>query len=286
MMSGGHGSWMTARLAREQYGLDGMVLLFTDVNGEDPDLYRFLREAVEDIGAEHVYLDNDGRTVWDVFRKERMIGNTRLSVCSRALKQVPARKWLDANADPATTVVITGIDWTEPERLGTIRSAHAHPLSGCDKGICHSLWNERGERLAGPGCRKLLPPEQQWRVEAPLINRPDIDDEFIDKALADAGIAPAALYAHGFPHNNCGGACVRGGQAQWALLLKVNPTRYAEEERQEQEFPDLVGKDVAILRDRRGGTTQPLTLTALRERVQATPEQIDMLDFGGCGCVA
>src|SRR5213592_3080084 len=119
MLSGGKGSWAAARHRIDKDGVDpaDMRLLFTDTNGEDPDLYRFLAEAAADIGAELVVITNNGQTIWDVFRKERMIGNTRLSVCSRALKQRPARRWLEENTDPAETTVVVGIDWTEEHRV-------------------------------------------------------------------------------------------------------------------------------------------------------------------------
>jgi hypothetical protein len=101
-----------------------------------------------------------------------------------------------------------------------------------------------------------------------------------------AGIAVPRLYGAGYPHNNCGGGCVRAGQAQFALLLKENPDRFAYWEAQEQRLREHLGKPVAILRDRRGGDTKPLTLAAFREGIEAEPEQLgfDSLDWGGCGC--
>lgn len=270
MFSGGKGSWAAARHRRDVDGVDpaDMRLLFTDTNGEDRDLYRFLIEAAADVmGVALPYwwdgvgsgfrqaiqegfipglvvIDNDGQTIWDVFRKERMIGNTRLSVCSRALKQRPARKWLEANTDPAQTNVVVGIDWTESHRLPTME-------------------------------RNYLP----WTCLAPLTEPGTWSKERVDAELEAAGIAVPRLYAMGFPHNNCAGACVRGGQAQWRLLLQQNPERYAQEEAEEERFRQETGKDVAILRDRRGGTTKPLTLRVLRER-----EEYDRDDWGGCGC--
>lgn len=249
--SGGKGSWAAARYLRDEIGVDpaDMTLLFADTNGEDVDLYRFLAEAAEDIGARLVVLDNEGKTIWDVFRKARMIGNTRLSVCSRVLKQKPCRDWLEANTDPATTTVVVGIDWTETHRLPAIERN----------------W-------------------QPWPTLAPLTLPGAYSKRRIDELLATAGIAEPRLYGRGFPHNNCAGACVRAGQGQWAMLLRHNPERYAEEEFQEERFRAEVDKDVAILRDRRGGVTRPLTLRVLRERIEAE-EDVDMLDLGGCGCM-
>lgn len=246
MFSGGKGSWAAARLWIDEHGPEGVVLLFTDTNGEDADLHRFLAEAAADLAVPLVTLDNDGRTIWDVFRKERMIANTRVSLCSRALKQEPARRWIDENAPGA--IIVMGIAWTEEHRAGPVR-------------------------------RNWAP----HHVAFPLIDYPAAD---VDGMLAQAGIAEPRLYSQGFAHNNCAGACVRAGQGQWAHLLRVNPARYAEEEAQEEAFRAETGKDVAILRDRRGGTTKPLTLRALRTRVEGAPETVDMDDIGGCGCMA
>ena len=64
------------------------------------------------------------------------------------------------------------------------------------------------------------------------------------------------------------------------------PERYAYHETKEQEFREFVDKDVAILRDRTGGTTKPFTLTQLRERSEKQGDQLTLGDdWGGCGCM-
>jgi len=254
MFSSGAGSWAAARRWIDAHGTDGVTLLFADVKGgsesehagEDADNYRFLHQAADDLGAPLVTL-NEGRDVWQVFHDERMIGNTRLSVCSRALKQRPVHAWLAENEPDAA--VIVGIDWTEEHRLPAMRRAYAP--------------------------RTVL---------APLCWPPYRDRDEILRDLRSRDIEPPRLYALGFEHANCGGFCVRAGQGAFVRLLRTMPDRYAYHERREQEMRDYLGKDVAILRDRTGGTTTPLTLRALRERVEAGAEQLDLLDIGGCGC--
>jgi hypothetical protein len=59
--------------------------------------------------------------------------------------------------------------------------------------------------------------------------------------------------------------CVRAGQKHWLHLLEVFPDRYGGAEAHEQQLRADLG-DVVILRDRRGGTSRPLTLTELRLR--------------------
>lgn len=99
------------------------------------------------------------------------------------------------------------------------------------------------------------------------------------------GVEPPRLYAQGFAHANCGGFCIKGGQGQFATLLRHNPGRYRYHERREQELREHLDADVAILRDRTGGKVRPLTLREFRERAERQPELVDFDEWGGCGCM-
>lgn len=260
MFSGGLGSWVTAKRVADRHGTEDLWLVFADVKGkstsphagEDADTYRFIAEASENVGGTLVAL-NEGRDIWQVFHDDRFLGNSRLANCSKFLKQVPCREWLDANCDPADTTVYVGIDWTETRRLPAITRGY-----------------------------------QPFAALAPLTEPPYLDQRAMEDACRAEGIEPPIAYAQGFPHNNCGGFCVRSGQAQMQRLLTVNPERYAYHEAKEQALCDYLGKDVAVLRDRRhlrrGGRVAPLTLRRFRERLEAQPQLFDELDWGGCGC--
>jgi len=258
MFSSGSGSWAAARRVADKDGTDDLFLVFADVKGnnpsphagEDEDNYRFLHEAAADIGGKLIWL-NEGRDIWQVFHDKRFLGNTRQANCSHLLKQAPARDWLDENCDPADTTVYVGIDWSEIHRLDTV-------------------------------IRKYEP----YHVQAPMADPPYLDKADIRQMLRDRGIEPPRLYELGFQHANCGGFCVKAGQAQFRHLLETFPDRYAYHEAKEQELREYLGKDVAILRDRRGGTTRPITLREFRERLQAEPGLFDELEWGGCGCFA
>jgi len=101
-----------------------------------------------------------------------------------------------------------------------------------------------------------------------MCDEPHLSKQDMLNAARAAGLAPPRLYELGFSHNNCGGVCVRGGHKHWLHLLKVFPDRYAQAEEHEQRLREQLG-DVAILRERRGGVSRPLTLTELRRRHQA-----------------
>lgn len=233
-----------------------ICLLFADVKGdstslhvgEDEDTYRFVHEAAANVGAELVTV-KDGRDIWQVFRDDRFLGNSRLANCSKYLKQKPCRDWLEANCDPSETTVYVGIDWSESHRLPAIEAGwHPYP------------------------------------VKAPLTEPPYLDRDDVQAMCRAAGIEVPRLYRAGFAHNNCGGFCVRAGQAQMELLLREHPERYAYAEDQEQRLRAHLDKDVAVLRDRAGGNSTPLTLTRFRERIEAQPSMFDPYDLGGCGC--
>lgn len=267
MFSGGLGSWATARevLTGRADASDRLTLLFADVggdnrrphSGEDEDTYRFIQDAADDVIRRAHILDvhaelvtvRDGRDIWQVFKDDRFLGNSRLANCSKYLKQIPCRNWLDANADPDDSVVYVGIDWTETHRLPAIE-------------------------------RSYLP----YRALAPLAEPPYLTKEQVRDFAERSGLRIPRLYLAGFPHNNCGGGCVRAGQAQFALLLREHPERYRAWEANEQELRDHLDADVSILRDRIGGTSTPLTLRSFREGIEAQTQLFDPNDFGGCGC--
>jgi hypothetical protein len=256
MFSGGIGSWMTAKRVVAEHGPESVTMLFADVGGkhdnphvgEDPDVYRFLHEAAERLGARLVVL-NEGRTIWEVFKDRRFIGNARLAVCSHELKQRPCRRWLDENCDPEVTTVYIGIDWSEVHRVAAIERAY-----------------------------------QPFRVRVPLTEPPYLDKrQMLDAAKAE-GLEPPRMYRQGWPHANCQGGCVRAGQAQWRKLLQLNPDAYAYHENQEHELRNYLGKNVAILREHMNGESTPLTLREFRERLDSQLPLFDDYDWGGCGC--
>lgn len=241
--SGGAGSYAAAVRAVERFGAGGVTLLFADTLMEDEDLYRFLDDAAASLGVPVTRI-SDGRDPWQVFADVRFLGNTRIDPCSKLLKRDLLRAWCDRHFSPDEALIALGIDWTEEHRF-----TRAQP--------------------------RWLP----WTLWAPLLDEPLVDKHDI---LAASGIKQPRLYDMGFPHNNCGGFCVKAGQAQFRHLWEMMPERYLYHEQKEQELRETLG-DVAILRDRRGGTTKPMTLRDFRiNRIGAG--DVDGLDWGGCGC--
>ena len=235
MFSGGLTSYEAARRTIEAHGHDNVRIWFSDTNTEDEDLYRFNQEVERILEHPIEVLDNEGNTVWDIFFKVRLIGNSRLDPCSQRLKRKPLRKKLEKEyPNPEDAIVVLGMDGIED---------------------C-----KRTERAA----KNQLP----YKTWFPLLEEPIVMKSHISRQLKELGIERPKLYDLGFSHNNCGGFCVKAGFGQFAHLLKVLPERYAFHEQKEEEFREFIEKDVTILRDRRGGTTKPMTLKAFRERIE------------------
>jgi hypothetical protein len=251
MFSGGLGSWAAAKRVVQQHGAENTILLWCDTMMEDEDLYRFVHEAASNVGAELVRIA-DGRDPWQVFFDERFLGNSRFDPCSRILKRHLADKWIANRFDPSTCTRYVGIDWSEYHRFERLR-----------------------DRL------------QPWKVLAPLCDPPYLTKKQMADWLSSEGIKLPRLYEMGFDHNNCGGFCIKAGQAHFRRLLETMPERYAYHERKEQDLRDYLNADVSILQDRKNGTNTPITLKVFRERtISDAGSSCDKFDFGGCGCFA
>ncbi len=243
-------SWCAGRRLLGTVPRQGVVSLFCDTKYEDADTYRWGRAGVAALGIARVEIA-DGRTPWQVFRDVRLIGNTQKDPCSRVLKRELARKWMEENyPDPSSAVVVLGVHAEEIHRLPSMQAA----------------W-------------------QPWTVLAPMCEGKVIGYSEMERWATQAGLWKQQLYKNGFPHANCGGRCIKQGQGGWVRLLELRPESFAEVEAEEEAMRQFLGKDVAILRDRRGGVAKPLTLRALRERVEAGHKgEFDLAEIGGCGC--
>lgn len=255
--SGGIGSYIAAKRVAARVGTKRLIHLFTDTLSEDEDLYRFLRETTKAIGGEVQWL-KDGRNLWQLFHDHRMIANTRASICSKELKRDVAVRYLNARFPGGKGVFL---------------------YFGIDHGEAHRFHGGKGK----------IGIKERWKpyyCRAPLCEPPHLTKcEMLQECERD-GIDPPRLYDEGFPRNNCGGFCVKGGHAHFLHLLRNRPDLYEYHAQKEDEFRKLVGKDVAIMRDRRGGVTTPLPMIQFREEIISGKRTVNRRDWGkGCQCL-
>lgn len=255
MLSGGAASWAAGKRVVERYGAEDTVLLFADTRFEDEDTYRYLHDAAENIGAE-LEIVADGRDIWDVFLSERFMGNSRIDPCSKRLKREVCDRWIKERYKPDECIVYTGIDWTEMHR--------------------HERMAER---------------KKPYVYEAPLLWEPQIAKPQIMEWSKAEGLRQQRLYDIGMPHANCGGGCIKAGQAHWKQLWEQWPERYGLWESKEQWVYEQAKKadppwtPKPFLKMQRSGETVYMTLKEFREQVlEPGGSQCDLFDWGGCGC--
>lgn len=258
--SGGACSLLAGHREIESRGRANVKLIFADTLIEHADLYEFNQRAEEVLGIQITRVCY-GLTPWQLFRKEGLIGNNRFPICSVRLKREPLNGWMEANYEldrnqdnfikPAGIVVL-GFDHTEFNRVQDMQREHP-----------------------------------TWRISAPMADPPLWDKCRIIQECINLGFKEQTLYRLGFPHNNCGGACVRAGISHFVHLYRVLPEKFLEWENEEQqtiaEFRMRGIEGLTVLKDRRGGKTVPLSLRELRLRIEAG-EEFPRDQWGGCGC--
>ena len=242
--SGGLSSFLCALRVQEEQG--DPVLLFLDTKTEDEDLYRFLDDTSKFMDVE-VTTVADGRDVWQVFNDVRYMGNSRRDPCSKHLKRDLAKKWVKEHYGPDDCVLYVCIGWEEINRLEAIQGN----------------WSP-------------------YTVKAPMVEPPYLSRRDMIEKVKSLGIEPPRLYAMGFQHNNCGGFCIKTGQAQFRLLLREFPDRYRHHEEQQEMLFSKIGPHGTI-RMQRDNKLKYLSMREFREHVEGQGA-VDEFDFGGCGC--
>ena len=251
-LSGGSASAVAAERVMRRYGADTVTLWFADTLWEDEDLYRFL-EDLEARWEKKIFRHAEGRNPLQIAEDRKLIPNSWAAPCSHLLKQVPFREFLETIEKPVT--VHLGLDWSEGHR-------HAKP-------------KEIYESIEGVS------------VDFPLTWAPLPYMDYTNM-IEKWGIDPPRLYALGFPHNYCGGRCVRQGMKEWLRLKQFFPERFTQvrDWELEQRAKGGARANRSILKDRKGGTAKPLTLEKLEQDNSDT--QIDMFatqgDSYGCFC--
>jgi hypothetical protein len=249
-LSGGVASAVAGERAGARYGWANILPWISDTSWEDVDLWRFVGQICRRWGVlPHIH--RDGRTPLQVAEDHQIIANQKIAPCSFDLKIKPFRAWLEVYPKPVT--VLLGLDWREQHRMAAPRRNY--------------------ESIDGV------------TVDYPLMWKP-IEYRPYQDVVRDWGIEPPRLYALGFPHNNCGGRCVKQGIREWQRLALNFPDRFAEvrDWEQAQRAKGGARANYAIARDQSGGTVTPLTLAEIEQRTQPDDDTPSTDDMFGCMC--
>ena len=191
-LSGGACSFWTAHRVAERYGTADLILLFADVLIEDPELYEFNDWTAQFFGVPITRVSLE-LTPWQLFRREGLIANARLPICSVMLKREPLNQWIARNCTPRGSlfgepdVIYLGFNALEFDRLEAFRAA-----------------------------------KPEWQVEAPMCEWPPVWGMCqMQEELSKLGAPLQRAYRDGFPHNNCGRRCVRASLTSFTCLRQT-----------------------------------------------------------------
>lgn len=242
MVSGGKQSFEMIKRVSEK--IPTARYWFADTRSEDDDLYTFLDNTEKVFGIQ-IERFADGRSLWEVFKDVKMIGNTLFDVCSDRLKRQVLRKALKELGSPKSITVYLGMDTAEPSRIARTTS----------------LWQSQGYSIDFP---------LTWPIAAPT------QGDWYLKNIKSYGIAYPAIYdiMGASAHGNCKGACVKAGIGHWIELLERRPEIYQWAESEESEWQREIGKSHTILKRKRNGQSENISLKALREEWESQPKQL------------
>ncbi len=248
--SGGISSFLTGELVLRKFASqeDEVIFLFADTLIEDGDLYRF-NEDVEKYLDIKITRIADGRTPWEVFKDVNYLGNSRVDPCSKILKRDLCKKWVRDRYKPNDCIMYVGINWMEQHRVKNVKGFWA-----------------------------------PYEVLTPLVDLDNVN--WAEERLKNLGIKRPRLYDMGFPHNNCGGFCVKAGKAHFANLLEKMPERFWYHAKKEKELQSHLGKPYTILREQIKGEKKYISLEELGNRILKDKglQEEEKYDWGGCGC--
>ena len=244
--SGGIGSFLAAERLKRENPMSTIRLVFCDTKIEDEDLYRFLEESAKALDLELIKIE-DGRNPWELFTDIGYQGNSRIAPCSSQLKRRVFDTWLADNYPDRDCIIVMGVDWQEQERL------------------------ERAQKN-----------NPKFKVIAPLCDKPWLNESDKLDILKHYDLKRPRLYDLGFPHNNCGGFCVRAGLGQFKLLQKHFPERFQWHKEQQNKLVETRPEaNKPFLRKVVKGELNYLTLEEFENQELSKNEQ---LEFMGCGC--
>jgi len=251
-LSGGTASAVAAHRVIERYGAENTVLWFADTKWEDEDLYRFL-DDLEKFFQIPIQRYVDGRTPLEVAEQRKLIPNNRMAPCSLELKVYPFRKFVESLEKPVT--IHLGLDWTE---------------------------SHRGER----------PKIEYEKIEGVTVDFPLMWKPYAlpphRHTTESWGIKTPRLYDMGFPHNNCGGRCVKQGVKEWHRLRNEFPERFKEvrDWEQEQRAKGGARATFAIAKQTVDGEVTPLPLADMEQQINTNQLPLDMSWDGDSDSIA
>lgn len=302
MFSGGLSSFLVAYHAATKYPTDNIVLYFNDVLIECDDLYRFIKDVSNSLKLP-LLIHSRGITPAQLMVQKRFLANNRVGICSSELK-------MKVSSDFIRKGIVPEIEKWHNKQFLKDENFRDNPILYFGISV-NELHREK----------KIKFHWQPYQVEFPLIYE---DIESAETVLARLKLRAPKMYSDNFIHNNCGGMCVKSGQAHFKNLLMKREESFQKMKEQEivisfyirytrqgsiknGKQKDYLYNDVweFVTTGKKSDKIQHIIDTnkysknwnfgdrkgqytfmksMSLEELEQNPIQIDIWDFAGCGC--
>lgn len=255
-VSGGAASGLSLIRVVERFGKALVSARFADTKCEADDVYAFIAELERYTGVPITRLDQ-GVSTYELFEQRGMWTDPQNGGCvaSYHLKRLPLRAHAELIGFKDYTTIYVGFGPDEDDRM-----------------------------------KRLIEAGKPWKFDFPLNWKPKLGRCDVLDELRGRGLHPPDAYERGYEHANCRQKCVLAGISQWQKLSIEDPATFAEAEDHEQRMLAMMRergrKETTILRDRRGGEINNLSLTQLRTDTASGRRPIDTRsEMASCSCV-
>ncbi len=240
-------------MAVEKYGEENCYLFFADTGSEHEDTYAMVRHMFDVAipNCQNCWIKVSEGDIWDLFDAKGFIRSPKTGcIASFHLKQRPLDEITHLLFGEKDTLLVTGLGYDEPDRIERFN-----------------------KKKAG------------WMCWHPLSEYKMSQCQIIDK-VRSLGYPEQTLYNRGYPHNNCGGACMLAGISQWVGLYYDDKPRYLYNEYRELQFQMIHDSTFTVLKQTRNGVVENLSLTKLRKRIESGEDLKNLRDFrSNCSCM-
>lgn len=315
--SGGLSSFAVACHVQQKYPEDNIVLYFTDTLWEDSDLYRFIYEASDKMRLP-LLIHRDGDNPMEKMFKEKVIYNSRIGNCSALLKMKVAKDFIKKGKVPSEEEWYNGQYLKAPANTIT-NDPELYFGIGFDE-----MHREPKIRENWTPFQVHMPlidlaiPADEWLshfdIDMPIAYKQGFAHNNCAGRCVKAGQAHFRLLRESRPE------VFQELKAQEHYLkLYVseyhrirNPERDGLEDHLDDEVKDYMLKklddayrpyflegakkpgiyvpmslkinEYAFMKKSLRRKTKPYSLRQLEQDILTEPEQLDLFDFGGCGC--
>lgn len=318
--SGGKSSFTVANWVKEKFPNDNIVLYFTDTNWEDEDLYRFIDEASDKLKLP-MLTHSKGLNPVQLMFKQKVLYNSRIGNCSKILKMKVAADFLKKGILPPVvewrnaeylkqelnpleedfkenTTLYFGIAWDESHRENPIKKNWQPfkvimPLIDevIDNEEVLKKYNIKRPRLYDLGfthnnCKGRCVKAGQAHFKNLYTKSPELFEEYKNQ---EKHLSKYVSFYHYIKKLEKLGFSDEKRQELLSELDDCYRQYFNGETKKPIQFTpakemNIEDKKYSFMKKSRQGVTGSYQLVDLEKDMKEDEKQLDLFDFGGCGC--